>query len=75
MMAVHTSYVEPLPHQISSVYKAMQPRQPLCFVLDDDHGAVKTIMAGPLIRNLLMCADAKRILFVPRVECLRNSDR
>lgn len=46
MMAVHTSNVEPLPHQISAVYESMLPRQPLRFVLADDPGAGKTIMAG-----------------------------
>lgn len=64
MMAVHTSNVEPLPHQISAVYESMLPRQPLRFVLADDPGAGKTIMAGLLIRELLMRADAKRILIV-----------
>jgi superfamily II DNA or RNA helicase len=64
MMAVHTSNVEPLPHQISAVYEAMLPRQPLRFVLADDPGAGKTIMAGLLIRELLMRADAKRVLIV-----------
>ena len=64
MMAVHTSNVEPLPHQISAVYEAMLPRQPLRFVLADDPGAGKTIMAGLLIRELLMRADARRILIV-----------
>ena len=64
MMAVHTANVEPLPHQISAVYEAMLPRQPLRFVLADDPGAGKTIMAGLLIRELLMRADAKRILIV-----------
>lgn len=64
MMAVHTSNVEPLPHQISAVYEVMLPRQPLRFVLADDPGAGKTIMAGLLIRELLMRADAKRILIV-----------
>lgn len=64
MMAVHTSNVEPLPHQISAVYEDMLPRQPLRFVLADDPGAGKTIMAGLLIRELLMRADAKRILVV-----------
>ena len=48
MMAVHTSNVEPLPHQITAVYESMLPRQPLRFVLADDPGAGKTIMAGPL---------------------------
>jgi len=64
MMAVHTSNVEPLPHQISAVYEHMLPRQPLRFVLADDPGAGKTIMAGLLIRELLMRADARRILIV-----------
>lgn len=64
MMAVHTSNVEPLPHQISAVYEAMLPKQPLRYVLADDPGAGKTIMAGLLIRELLMRADAKRILIV-----------
>lgn len=64
MMAVHASNVEPLPHQISAVYEYMLPKQPLRFVLADDPGAGKTIMAGLLIRELLMRADAKRILIV-----------
>ena len=64
MMAVHTSDVEPLPHQISAVYEAMLPRQPLRFVLADDPGAGKTIMAGLLIRELIMRSDAHRILIV-----------
>lgn len=64
MMAVHTSDVEPLPHQISAVYEAMLPRQPLRFVLADDPGAGKTIMAGLLIRELTMRSDAQRILVV-----------
>ena len=64
MMAVHVSNVEPLPHQISAVYESMLPRQPLRFVLADDPGAGKTIMAGLLIRELLMRGDAKRILIV-----------
>ena len=64
MMAVHTSNVIPLPHQITAVYESMLPRQPLRYVLADDPGAGKTIMAGLLIRELLMRADAERILIV-----------
>lgn len=52
MMAVHTSLVEPLPHQIIAVYKVMLQRQPLRFLLADDPGAGKTIMAGLLIKEL-----------------------
>lgn len=64
MMGIHTSNVIPLPHQISAVYEAMLPKQPLRFVLADDPGAGKTIMAGLLIKELLMRADAKRVLIV-----------
>lgn len=64
MMAVHTSNVEPLPHQITAVYQSMLPRQPLRFVLADDPGAGKTIMAGLYIRELIMRADTRRILVV-----------
>ena len=64
MMAVHTSNVEPLPHQITAVYESMLSRQPLRYVLADDPGAGKTIMAGLFIRELLMRADAKRVLIV-----------
>lgn len=64
MMAVHTSNVDPLPHQITAVYESMLPRQPLRFILADDPGAGKTIMAGLYIRELLMRADARRILIV-----------
>jgi len=64
MMAVHTSNVEPLPHQITAVYESMLPRQPLRFVLADDPGSGKTIMAGLYIRELVMRADAQRIVIV-----------
>jgi superfamily II DNA or RNA helicase len=64
MMAVHTSNVEPLPHQITAVYESMLPKQPLRFVLADDPGAGKTIMAGLYIRELLMRADVARVLIV-----------
>lgn len=64
LMAVHTSNVDPLPHQITAVYESMLPRQPLRYVLADDPGAGKTVMAGLLIRELLMRADAARVLIV-----------
>jgi len=64
MMAVHTSNVEPLPHQITAVYESMLPRQPLRYVLADDPGAGKTIMAGLYIRELIMRADARRVLII-----------
>ena len=51
LLAVHTSLVEPLPHQITAVYGEMLPRQPLRFLLADDPGAGKTIMTGLLSRS------------------------
>jgi SNF2 family DNA or RNA helicase len=64
VLAVHTSVVDPLPHQISAVYEAMLPRQPLRFLLADDPGAGKTIMAGLLIKELIVRGDLKRCLIV-----------
>ena len=64
LLAVHTSLVEPLPHQITAVYGEMIPRQPLRFLLADDPGAGKTIMAGLLMRELLIRGDLHRCLVV-----------
>ncbi|MBI5504534.1 MAG: DUF3883 domain-containing protein [Deltaproteobacteria bacterium] len=64
VLAVHTSLVDPLPHQITAVYEAMLPRQPLRFLLADDPGAGKTIMAGLLIKELIARGDLKRCLIV-----------
>lgn len=64
VLAVHTSVVEPLPHQITAVYEAMLPRQPLRFLLADDPGAGKTIMAGLLIKELMARGDVVRCLIV-----------
>src|SRR6266705_3569552 len=64
LLAVHTSLVEPLPHQITAVYGEMLPRQPLRFLLADDPGAGKTIMAGLLIKELLVRGDLHRCLIV-----------
>jgi superfamily II DNA or RNA helicase len=62
VLAVHTSIVEPLPHQITAVYEELLPRQPLRFLLADDPGAGKTIMTGLLIKELLIRGDLKRCL-------------
>ena len=64
VLAVHTSDLEPLPHQITAVYEAMLPRQPLRFLLADDPGAGKTIMAGLLIKELIARGDLERCLVV-----------
>lgn len=64
VLAVHTSIVEPLPHQITAVYEEMLPRQPLRFLLADDPGAGKTIMAGLLMKELIARGDLQRCLVV-----------
>jgi superfamily II DNA or RNA helicase len=64
VLAVHTSVVDPLPHQITAVYDSMLPRQPLRFLLADDPGAGKTIMAGLLMKELIARGDLQRCLVV-----------
>jgi SNF2 family DNA or RNA helicase len=64
LLAVHTSNLEPLPHQISAVYGELLPRQPLRFLLADDPGAGKTIMAGLFIKELIVRGDLRRCLIV-----------
>ena len=63
-LAVSASQIEALPHQITAVYGEMLPRQPLRFLLADDPGAGKTIMAGLLIKELLIRGDLDRCLIV-----------
>jgi superfamily II DNA or RNA helicase len=63
-LAVSASQIEALPHQITAVYGEMLTRQPLRFLLADDPGAGKTIMAGLLIKELLIRGDLERCLIV-----------
>jgi len=63
-MAVHTSLVEPLPHQIEAVYGHMLPKNPLRFLLADDPGAGKTIMTGLYMRELALRGALERALVV-----------
>ena len=62
--AIHSSLIEPLPHQIAAVYEKMLPRRPLRFILADDPGAGKTIMTGLLIKELIARVDLQRCLIV-----------
>ena len=64
MLAVHTSDLEPLPHQIQAVYGELIQRTPLRFLLADDPGAGKTIMAGLYIKELMLRGDPERCLIV-----------
>ena len=63
-LATHSSDVELLPHQIEAVYIDMLPNSPLRFLLADDPGAGKTIMAGLLIKELIARGDLERCLVV-----------
>ena len=62
--AVETAGIDPLPHQIEAVYQRLLPMQPLRFLLADDPGAGKTIMAGLYIRELVLRGDLARCLIV-----------
>ena len=64
LIAVHTSLIEPLPHQITAVYETMLGKQPLRYLLADDPGAGKTIMTGLLIKELMIRGDLRRCLIV-----------
>jgi SNF2 family DNA or RNA helicase len=63
-LAVQTSNLDPLPHQIEAVYEKMLPRQPLRFLLADDPGAGKTIMAGLFCKELMIRGDVERCLVI-----------
>jgi superfamily II DNA or RNA helicase len=63
-LAVQTSNLDPLPHQVDAVYNRMLPLQPLRFLLADDPGAGKTIMAGLLVKELIIRGDVERCLVI-----------
>ncbi|HJX11884.1 MAG TPA: helicase-related protein, partial [Candidatus Binatia bacterium] len=58
------SRVDPLPHQLEAVYDYLLKTARVRFLLADDAGAGKTIMAGLLIRELKLRGLAERILIV-----------
>ena len=62
--ALSASRVDPLPHQLEAVYEHLLKLPGVRFLLADDAGAGKTIMAGLLIRELKMRGLAERILIV-----------
>ncbi|WP_347350528.1 helicase-related protein [Intrasporangium sp.] len=64
MLAIATSDLQPLPHQIKAVYGELLPRTPLRFLLADDPGAGKTIMCGLYIKELMLRGDLARCLVV-----------
>ena len=70
--AVEAAGIDPLPHQIEAVYERLLPMQPLRFLLADDPGAAKTIMAGLYIRELVLRGDLERCLIVAPGSLVRS---
>ncbi len=64
LLAMNTSKVDPLPHQIEAVYGYILKLPRIRFLLADDPGAGKTIMAGLIIKELKLRHLIERILIV-----------
>ena len=62
--AVSISGIRTLPHQIEAVYMKMLPQPRLRFLLADDPGAGKTIMAGLLLKEMKLREAIDRILIL-----------
>jgi superfamily II DNA or RNA helicase len=84
--ATETSLIDPLPHQMIAVYGAtgfgassdatgMLANARLRFLLADDAGAGKTIMAGLYIREMLQRRMLRRVLIVPPAGLVPNWKR
>lgn len=64
LFAVNVSQVDPLPHQIEAVYFYVLKNPRIRFLLADDPGAGKTIMAGLLLKELKYRGLVRRVLIV-----------
>lgn len=64
LFAVNSSIVDPLPHQVEAVYRYLLPLPRIRFLLADDTGAGKTIMAGLLIKELLFRGAIQKVLII-----------
>ena len=64
LFAVNCSVIDPLPHQVEAVYKYLLPLPKIRFLLADDTGAGKTIMAGLLLKEMMMRGMLARVLIV-----------
>jgi superfamily II DNA or RNA helicase len=60
--AVTLTGIDVLPHQLEAVYERMLPQVLLRFLLADDPGAGKTIMAGLLMKELRLRGIVERVL-------------
>jgi superfamily II DNA or RNA helicase/DNA-binding XRE family transcriptional regulator len=70
-----TSIIDPLPHQRIAVYEHMLTQPRLRFLLADDAGAGKTIMAGLYIREMVARRLLRRILIIPPAGLIGNWER
>ena len=73
--ATETSSIDPLPHQRIAVYEYMLPQPRLRFLLADDAGAGKTIMAGLYIREMLARRMISRVLILAPAGWVGNWER
>ena len=73
--ATEISLIDPLPHQRLAVYERMLKQTRLRFLLADDAGAGKTIMAGLYIREMLARRLLHRVLIVPLAGLVGNWER
>ncbi len=73
--ATEISMIDPLPHQRIAVYERMLPQPRLRFLLADDAGAGKTIMAGLYIREMLSRRLISRVLIIPPAGLVGNWKR
>jgi len=64
MLAISTSQVDPLPHQIEAVYDYALEQPRLRFMIADDPGAGKTVMAGLILKEMQYRGLVKRVLIV-----------
>lgn len=64
LLAMNASKVDPLPHQIEAVYGYVLKLPRIRFLIADDPGAGKTIMAGLIIKELKLRGLVKRVLIV-----------
>jgi hypothetical protein len=70
--SVETALIDPLPHQRIAVYQYLLTQTRLRFLLADDAGAGKTIMAGLYIREMLARRLIRRVLIVPPAGLVGN---
>jgi len=63
-LAVSVSQVDPLPHQIEAVYHYVLNSPRIRFLIADDPGAGKTVMAGLILKELQYRRLVRRILII-----------